>query len=127
MQERIKASDLERLNVKRPKYGNKRTLVDGIWFDSAKEAKRYGELKLLEKAGEISHLELQPRFNLSVNGRPIAYDSGRQAYYKADFAYFNGDKRIVEDVKSAATKTDVYKLKKALVEALYQAVKIIEI
>lgn len=124
---RITAAEYNAINGKPSKYRSKKTVVDDITFDSIKEAKRYTELKLLEKAGEISHLELQPRFILQIAGKPITYDSGRKAEYRADFAYFDGQKRIVEDVKSSATKTDVYKLKKALVQAIYPAVKIIEI
>jgi hypothetical protein len=110
---------------KRSKYGNRKTVVDGIEFASAKEATRYQELLMLEKAGKISHLERQPRFNFEVRGNPVKYDSGRQAYYKADFAYFDGEKRIVEDSKGFRTKE--YKLKKAFVEALFPAIKIVEV
>lgn len=111
------------------KFRNQPVEIDGHRFDSKKEANRYCELKLLQKAGEISHLELQPKFKLLVNGSALKYESGRQAVYIADFAYFNPSigKRIIEDVKSPATKTPVYKLKKALVEAIFPAVKIVEI
>ena len=53
--------------MKAPKYRNIKTVVDGITFDSAKEARRYGELKLLEKSGRISGLEVQPAFRIVVN------------------------------------------------------------
>lgn len=111
------------------KYKAQPVTIDGIRFASKKEAKRYCELRLLLKAGEISHLEIQPRFKLLVNGSPLKYESGRPAFYIADFAYFDPsrERRIVEDVKSEATKTPLYKLKKALVEAIYPAVKIVEI
>lgn len=115
---------------KRNKYGAKRTVVDGILFDSKAEAARYGYLKARQEKGEISHLELQPSFKIyDRHGNPIRYDSGRQAVYKADFAYFDPaqNKRVVEDVKSKATRTPVYKLKKALVEANFPAVKIVEV
>ena len=46
------------------KYGNRKVTIDGITFDSKREMKRYCELKLLEKAGEISGLELQPEFDI---------------------------------------------------------------
>ena len=56
----------------RNKYGNKKTVVDGITFDSRKEAKRYQELKLLEKAGEIKDLRRQVKYELipsqKING-----------------------------------------------------------
>ena len=76
------------------KYRNIRTEVDGIKFDSAKEARRYGELKLLQRAGEIIHLESQKRYALEVNGMKIAE-------YVADFVYVEvkSGKWIVEDVK----------------------------
>jgi len=92
----------------RSKYRNIKTVVDGIKFDSKKEAKRYQELKLLEKAGEITDLELQPRFNLIVNGKKICA-------YIADFRYTSRDKTIIEDVKGM--RTPIYKLKKKLMKA----------
>lgn len=115
---------------KRNKYGAKRTVIDGILFHSKAEASRYVFLREREKRGEISHLELQPSFKLcGKDGLPLRYESGRQAVYRADFAYFcpEQNKRVVEDVKSKATKTQLYKLKKALVEANFPAVKIVEV
>ena len=111
------------------KYKAIPTEIDGIRFASKKEATRYSQLKLLQRAGEISHLEVQPRFKIIINGSTLKYDSGREAYYVADFAYFDAsrERRIVEDVKSPATRTPVYKIKKALVEHIYPAVKIVEI
>ena len=98
------------------KYKNKKTQVDMYVFDSAKEAKRYKELKLLERAGEISNLELQPRFLLQEsfrkNGR--AY---RKIEYIADFQYIENGKTIVEDVKGL--QTDVFKIKHKLFEKIY--------
>lgn len=71
------------------KYNNKKTQIDMYVFDSAKEAKRYKELKLLERAGEISNLELQPRFLLQdsfkKNGKTY-----RKIEYIADFKYCQG-------------------------------------
>lgn len=99
------------------KYGNRKTEVDGIIFDSKHEAERYAELKLLEKAGEIRDLKLQEKFclvpTIEGEGRKIAQ---RAVYYLADFTYWerNGKywKRVVEDAKGV--RTDVYKLKKKL-------------
>ena len=107
------------------KYGNRKTVVDGITFDSAKEAKRYGELKMLEKAREISGLELQPSFVLQANGLPLQYDSGRKVTYRADFAYYchRRVKRIVEDAKGF--KTPEYKIKKALMRSM--GIEVIEV
>lgn len=97
------------------KYGNIETVVDGIKFDSKKEAMRYAELKLMEKNGFISELELQKKFEL----QPSFYDSEghkqRPIFYVCDFFYKQADKYIIEDVKSAITRNNaVYKLKKKM-------------
>ena len=94
------------------KFHSKPTTLDGYRFDSMAEARRYGELKLLERAGEITSLELQPKFEIVVEDAHICY-------YFADFIYWDNatDKWVVEDVKGV--RTAVYKLKKKLVEAIY--------
>lgn len=97
------------------KYKAVKTTVDGITFDSKKEAKRYGELKLLEKAGQISHLRLQHKWPLEINGFLICT-------YKCDFYYHEhfkdgGWDEVVEDVKGM--KTPIYKLKKKLMKAIH--------
>jgi hypothetical protein len=117
---------------KRSKYGATKTMVDGILFDSRKEANRYSELKHLEKVGDISHLELQPKFFLFGSKGPVLmksdrYPNGRRATWRGDFAYFcsRRNKRICEDVKGM--RTDMYLLKKAIVEACYPGLEIVEI
>jgi len=98
---------------RKAKFRNIPTEVDGIKFDSRAEARRYGELKLLERAGEIHGLTLQPKFPLTVGATHVCD-------YVGDFMF--SDKAgvsIVEDVKSKATKTPVYRLKKKLLRALY--------
>ena len=92
------------------KYRNIKTEVDGIVFDSKAEARRYAELRLLEKANEISDLRLQPKFNCKIHGKKICT-------YRADFDYYDGDQWVIEDVKGF--RTQGYQLKKKLVEALY--------
>lgn len=97
---------------KKSKYRAIKTKVDGISFDSKKEARRYKELKILEKADEIKSLELQPRFLLQekfkYNGKTI-----RKIEYIADFRYIDEKgNTIVEDVKGM--KTEVYKIKKKI-------------
>ena len=114
--------------AKRNKYGAKRAqAMDGRWFDSIRERDRYEHLRLREMAREISHLECQPRFPLEVNGKPLLSENGRQLEYRADFAYFDGEKRVVEDAKSPATRTRLYQLKRAIVEAMHPAVRIVEV
>ncbi len=122
--ESITASDYAALvttaNSSRSKYKSRKTVVSGITFDSAKEAARYSELRVLEKAGVISDLKTQERFDLVVNGHRIGF-------YRADFTYLEmgeivpEDARlVVEDVKSEMTrKLPVYRLKKRLMLALY--------
>lgn len=97
----------------RGKWVAEKTVVDGIKFASKAEAARYGELKLMQRAGEISDLKVQPRFPLVVNGIQVAA-------YVADFRYL--DKRraiVVEDVKSPVSRTPVYMLKKKLMAACH--------
>lgn len=94
------------------KYGNKPTVVDGLSFQSKVEANRYGELLILQKAGFVAGLKVQPRFPLIINGVTICT-------YVADFSYEENNHLVVEDVKSPATKTPVYKLKKTLMKAIH--------
>ena len=98
------------------KYRNKKVIVDGEEFGSKKEGNRYKELRLLERAGEISNLELQPRFLLQdkfkKNGKTY-----RKIEYVADFKYIENGKKIVEDVKGI--QTDVFKLKHKIFEKVY--------
>lgn len=98
------------MSKKPSKYKNKKTIADGITFDSIKEAKRYQELKLLERAGEIRQLELQPAFKIEHNGVKICT-------YKGDFAYFTDKCRVVEDCKGFLTPA--YRLKKKLMKAFF--------
>jgi len=100
------------------KYSAIPTFIDGIRFASKAEARRYSELKILERAEKITHLELQPKFTCIVNGTKVCT-------YIADFAYFTDKTRVIEDVKGV--KTPVYKLKKKLVEALCPGVTITEV
>ena len=93
------------------KYHNKKTMIDGIAFDSKIEGERYANLKLLERAGVIENLKLQPRFLLQEG---FTYDGHkeRKIEYVADFQYERNGQTIVEDVKGM--KTEVYKLKRKL-------------
>jgi hypothetical protein len=104
--------DIDRIH-KNPKYKNRKTVVDGITFDSQKEAHRWGVLKLMEKAGEIEELDRQVRFALRVNRQEICC-------YIADFTYrrkINGRGLIVEDVKGHRTRD--YILKRKLMKAIH--------
>jgi hypothetical protein len=98
--------------VRPRKYRNVPTEVEGIRFASKAEAKRYVELRWLERAGEVSGLELQKRYPL------VGADGIKVAVYVADFDYLNPDGELVtEDVKGV--QTPEFKLKSKLFEAQY--------
>lgn len=105
---------MERKAVKTAKYGNLKTTVDGITFDSRKEANRWAELKLLERAHVITDLQRQVTFVLIPKQVREGYCVERACTYKADFVYRANGKTVVEDVKSPATMTQQYKIKKKL-------------
>lgn len=86
------------------KYRAVPTWVDGIRFPSKKEAARYSELKLLERAGQIRNLELQPAFDITINGVKVGT-------YRADFSYFTDAGRVVEDTKGMDTRLSKFKRK----------------
>jgi hypothetical protein len=103
----------------RSKYGAKAVVIDGIRFASRKEGRRYAELKLLAKAGEISNLQLQPEYVFEAHGVVVFR-------YFGDFQYYDNrlKRRVVEDVKGI--KTPVYRLKKKIIEATHD-IEIMEI
>lgn len=99
--------------VKRLKYGNTKIVVEGFKFDSLKEAKRWGELKLLERAGQIASLERQVRIKMIVNGALVCT-------WVPDFRYVENGETVVEDVKSPITRKEpVYRIKVKLAKALH--------
>ena len=101
------------------KYKAKKTIIDGITFDSKSEAKRYQELKLLERAGQIKHLSLQPRFMLQEGFVNVhTGKKERMIEYVADFQYKENNVIIVEDCKGF--KTADYKIKRKLFIHKYQ-------
>lgn len=104
------------------KFHAKKTMVQGIPFDSKKEAERYVLLLNLEKQGKIRNLRLQVPFVLipsqkDENGKTIE----RPCKYIADFAYTDQNGReVVEDVKSRATRTPAYRIKRKLMLEKYK-------
>ena len=109
------------------KYGNEKARVDGIVFDSVREARRYKQLKLMQLAGQISDLRMQVPFELV----PAQYERSKDVYtkgprkgqpkrgrciekavtYYADFVYSERGRRIVEDTKGMRTKDYIIKRK----------------
>lgn len=93
--------------AKKSKYGNKKTVIDDISFDSRKEADYYSELKLLKKAGRVVTFLMQVPFHLPGG-----------VIYKLDFMVFYADGQI-DCVDTKGVRTQVYIMKKKQVEALY--------
>lgn len=106
------------------KYKNEPIDVNGHSFASKAEARRYQVLLLMEQAGEIKNLRLQPKYELipafKKNGKTF-----RKTEYIADFEYFQDGRTIVEDVKGF--RTDVYKLKRKLFEYKYDHLTLREV
>lgn len=100
----------------RSKYHAKRTSVDGIVFDSKREADRYLVLKSMEEDGTIEDLRRQVRYELvpafDVDGKHY-----RPVFYVADFVYVEDGKEVIEDVKGM--RTDTYRLKSKLFARRY--------
>ncbi len=103
------------------KYHNQKTKG----FDSKKEAKRYEELRLMERAGVITDLECQPEWTLLPAFTDNHGGKHRAIKYRADFSYIEKDIEIVEDVKGV--RTELYKLKKKLLLAQYHDFVFMEI
>lgn len=101
--------------TKRSKYGNKKSVINGVVYDSQKEANRAMELAMLQKAGVIQNLERQKRFEIV----PKTKDE-KAVYYVADFTYTENDKLICEDVKSEITRRNsTYIIKRKLFKYRY--------
>lgn len=98
------------------KYKARKTVVDGISFDSRKEANKYCELKLLKQAGVIADFELQPEFELQPGYQDREGKWVRPIVYRADFKVTYPDGReVVIDVKpSKDFQTKEYRLKKKM-------------
>lgn len=119
--------------MRRRKYGNTKIMVDGIQFDSKREAARYQELKLLERAGVISFLQRQTKFQLIPDQHApsnAVYTKGprkgqrkpgklleHECSYIADFCYIQNGETVVEDAKGY--RTEVYRIKKKLMLERY--------
>lgn len=119
--------------MRRQKYGNIKIMVDGIQFDSKREAARYQELRLLERAGRISGLQTQVKYVLIPTQRTASFElyksgpkkgmrkSGKvlenECAYIADFVYTQDGSEIVEDAKGM--RTAVYRIKRKLMLERY--------
>lgn len=112
------------MGYRKNKFKAVRVTLDGISFASKKEARRYGELKLLEKAGDICNLITHPRYKIEVGGTPVCT-------YVGDFQYEDialGSSIVWEDVKGykKGPAYDLFKLKKALMKAV-AGIEVVEV
>lgn len=112
-------------NKRQSKYKNEPIIIDGHRFPSKKEARRYSQLKILEKAGEIYSLQLQVAFELQPKFKnPETGETIRAIKYVADFVYKDKEGNIhIEDAKGM--RTEVYELKKKMM--LYLGYQIEEV
>lgn len=99
------------------KYHNRKTEVDGIVFDSKAEARRYEELRQMERMGLITSLDRQVTFKLITGKKWSNGRKHRDTVYKADFTYFEDGKLVVEDVKGF--RTEGYRIKRELMKDRY--------
>ena len=96
----------------RNKFNARKVNIDGFQFDSAAEANRYGELKLLERAGEIERLQVHPRFAIEMNGTKICV-------VELDFSFFDTAKEMTRYIDVKGVDTALSKLKRKLIKAAY--------
>ena len=109
MTERMSAADLQALLRTPPrnnKYSAEKVTVDGITFDSKREARRYGELRMMERAGQFRDLQLQVPIMLEGRDGPVLSRSGRQMRLTVDFAYVDvaTELQVFEDAKGKPTR-----------------------
>ena len=110
-------SGVKRLYFKKNKYGNKKTVVDGIKFDSKLEAEYYQLLKFKKAQGHIQDFKLQPRYTLQETFKRDG-KTYRSITYVADFEIMQNDGSVVvADCKGMMT--DVFKIKAKIFTKLY--------
>ena len=105
------------------KYGAEKTTLDGVEYDSKKEANRYAQLKILERIGEIKNLRRQVKYVLIPKQKKSDGTIERECYYKADFVYDKDGKTVVEDVKGyrnpSTAAYGIYTIKRKLMLERY--------
>lgn len=102
----------------------KKPVIDGIRFDSGKEAKRYQDLKIIEASGAIRNLNVHKKYPITIAGIEIRtfskryWKTGKHLTYEADFTYWDCERKtqVIEDCKGH--RTEVYRIKRALMLAM---------
>lgn len=111
---RIQESFIRRRS--RNKYGAKKTQVGDVNFDSKREANRWMELQLLQRAGEISDLQRQVKVELIGQYRPLYTRTGRKMILTFDFSYIEDGVQYYEDAKGYPTRD--YEVRVAVARAM---------
>lgn len=114
------------------KYNAKTAVLDGYRFDSQKERNHYVLLKHRQSIGEISNLVVHPKFDLTVDGRPLltrskGYPNGRKVTCKWDFGFFDNQERCQKYHDTKGVVTTAYRLRRAIFEAIYYPAKVEEV
>ena len=118
--------ELMQLEDEDRKYNNEKPTVDGITFDSKKEARYYEKLKAFKKGGAVEDFELQPRFKLQKGFDDKEGNHHRPIHYRADFKIWWANGKV-EIVDTKGYKTQVYKLKKKLLLKKYPDINFREV
>lgn len=119
MRRQARPSVVDAAPPKRSKYGNKKTIANGMVFDSGHEARRYTELELMQAAGQIRNLRRQVPYDMLVNGKHVCTYIADAVYERQSHAAGNW-KLFVEDAKSKITrKKPDYRLKVKLLAACH--------
>lgn len=112
--------------MRRNKYGARKTpCQQGHVHDSKGEASRCNDLHMLERAGHISHLEMQRKFNFSIDGRAVKLKNGHHAGIKIDFLYRENGQQIAEDFKGFVVRD--WPLRRAIFCALHPDIELREV
>lgn len=105
-------------------YARKSPCQRGHMHASKKEAARCNDLHLLEKAGEITDLVVEPQYWFVINGVQVKHGNGRRAGYKPDFGYVERGQDVVEDVKGGPTLTEAAVLRMTLFRHLWPTIEL---
>lgn len=121
-----KALGIDVGDIKESKYKSRKVTLDGITFPSQKEANKYAELKILQRAGEVIELELQPVFLLLEGHRDKNGKWHRPIKYKADFRVTYKDGKI-EVIDTKGYQTPAYRMKKKMLLDRYPGINFLEV
>jgi hypothetical protein len=104
-------------------FARKTPCAHGHSHASAKEARRCADLHLMERAGAIAGLQVEPKYVFEIGGKPVVHTNGRKAVYTPDFSYVENGRKVCEDVKGGnATKTEASTLRLAFARAMWPSI-----